>query len=101
MPLLQDVQDLSPEKYLRVQVLLPSRGFLRKSSSHPGIPSPLQFPATPLPQPSVASSLHHVFAGSNEMHKSCGGDVEEEDVVELDDSPGTTNGRKFSVPQQV
>ena len=29
MPLLQDVQDLSPEKYLRVQVLLPSRGFLR------------------------------------------------------------------------
>ena len=58
-----------------------------KSSSHAGIPS--------------VSSLLRVFGGSNEIERSCGGDVEEEVVVELDDSPGTTNRTKFSVLQKV
>ena len=71
-----------------------------KFSSHSGIPSPLPFPATPLLQ-SSASPLLSVFAGSNETDRSCGGDDEEEVVVELDDSPGTTNGTKFSVLQKV
>ena len=36
-----------------------------------------------------------------ETGRSCGGDVEDDGVVELDDSPGTTNGTKFSVLQRV
>ena len=35
------------------------------------------------------------------MDRSCGGDVEDKAVVELDDSPQTTNGTKFSVLQRV
>ena len=57
-------------------------------------------PAIPLLQSSVASSLLRVFAGSNERDRSCGGDIDEEVVVELDDSPGCTNGTKFSVLQK-
>ena len=45
--------------------------------------------------------LLRVFAGSTEIDRSCGGDVEEEVVVELDDSPGTTKGTNFSVLQKV
>ena len=72
-----------------------------KSFSHTGIPSPLQFPATPLLQSSVASSLLRVFACSNEIDRSSRSDVEEEVVVKLDDSPGITSGTKFSVLQKV
>ena len=61
-----------------------------KSSSHSGIPSLLQFPATPSQQFLVASSLLRVFAGSKRIDRSCGGDVEDKVVVELDDSPRTT-----------
>ena len=60
-----------------------------------------QFPATPLLQSSVGSSLLRMFDGSNEADRSYGGNVEEEVVVELDDSPGTANGTKFSVLQKV
>ena len=54
-----------------------------------------QFPATPLLQSSGASSLLRMFDGSNEADRSYGGNVEEEVVVELDDSPGTANGTHF------
>ena len=37
------------------------------------------------------TSLLRVFAGSNEIERSCESDVEHEAVVVLDDSPGTTN----------
>ena len=47
-------------------------------------------PAIPLLQSSVASSLLRVFAGSNERERSYGGNIYEEVVVGLDDSPGTT-----------
>ena len=60
-----------------------------KSSSHSGTPS-LQVPATSSLQFPVAPTLLRVFAGSKEIDRSCGGDVEDEVVVELDDSPGTT-----------
>ena len=33
--------------------------------------------------------------------RSCASDVDEKVVVELDDSPGTTNGTKFSIHQKV
>ena len=66
-----------------------------KSSSHSGIPFPLQFPATPSQQFPVAPSLLRVSAGSKERDRSCRGGVEEEVVVELDDSPGTANGRSY------
>ena len=45
-----------------------------------------------------ASSLLREFAGFKE---SCGGDVEEELVLEFDDSPGTTKGTYFSVLQRM
>ena len=45
--------------------------------------------------------LLRAFAGSKEIDGSCGCDVEDEAVVELDDSPGTTNGTKFSDLQRV
>ena len=67
-----------------------------KSSGHSGTPS-LECPATSSPQFPVAPSLLRVFAGSKERHRSCGDDVEDEVVVELDDSPGTTKRTKFSV----
>ena len=69
-----------------------------KSSSHSGIPSLLQFPATSSLQFPVAPSI---FAGSKEIDRSCGSDFEDEAVVELDDSPGTTKRTKFSVVQRV
>ena len=96
MPFSCDVPNPCHEKYLRAQVLLRSRGVSAKSSSPSGIPSPLRFPATPLPQSSVVSSLLRVLAGSNEIDGrwSCG-------AVELDDSTGTTNGTKFSVLQKA
>ena len=72
-----------------------------KSSSHSGIPSLLQFPATPSLQFLLAPSLLRVFAGSRETDRSCGGHVEDEVVVELDGSPGSTHGTKFSVLQRV
>ena len=72
-----------------------------KSSSHSGIPSPMQFPATPSLQFPVVPSLIRVSAGSKETDRSCGGGVEEEVMVELDDSPGTANGTKFSVLQRA
>ena len=57
----------------------------------------MQFPATPSLQFPAGPSLLRVFAGSKETGRSCGGDVEDDAVVELDDSPGPTNGTKFSV----
>ena len=68
-----------------------------KSSSHSVIPSPLQFPATPLLQSSVAYSQLRVSAGSNDIDGSCDGDVEEE----VDNSPRTANWTKFSVLLKV
>ena len=59
---------------MRVQALLYLRDCV-KSSGHPGI--------------------HSL------KDRSCGGDVEDEVVVELDDSPGTTKRTKFSVLQKV
>ena len=47
----------------------------------------LQFPVIP--------SLLRVFTGSTEKGWSCGAEIEDETVVELDDSLGTTNGTKF------
>ena len=44
--------------------------------------------------PGVSSSFRE-FAGFNDVDESCGGDVEEELLLELDDSPKTTNGTKF------
>ena len=43
-----------------------------------------------LPHFPVASSLLHELAGCNEL--SSGSDVEEEPVLEFDDSPGTAKG---------
>ena len=88
------------EKILRLLAFLRPRGSLCSPPAI-GLPSPFQFPATPLPQCSETSSLLRVFAGSNEIDESCGGDVEEEVLVELDVSPGTANGTKFSVLQKV
>ena len=68
--------------------------FLR-SSSHSGI-LVLQFPATSLLQFPVTPSGLRLLAQPKD--RPCGGDVEDEVVVELDDSPGTT---KFSVLQKV
>ena len=65
-----------------------------KSSSHSGIPL-LLCPSTCSMQFSATSSLLREFAGSNEIDRSCGCDVEEELVLVLDDSPGTTKGTKF------
>ena len=53
-----------------------------KSSSHSGIPS-LQFPGTSSLQFPGAPSLLRVLAGSEGIDRSCGGDVEEEVLVEL------------------
>ena len=66
--------------------------FSAKSSSHSRMDSPLQFPEAPW--------LLRIFAGSKEANKCRGGDVEDEAVVELDDSPGTADGTKFSVLQK-
>ena len=68
-----------------------------KSSNHSGIPSPLHSPATPSLQFPVAPSSLRIFAGCIEIDRFCGGDVEEKVVGELDDSPRTTYGTKFSV----
>ena len=87
MPLVQDDPDLSRAGTSAIP------RFSVKSSSHSGTPFPQQF--------SVASSLLRVFAGSTEIDRSCESDVEEEVVVVLDDSPGTTNGTKFSILQKV
>ena len=76
-------------------------GFSVKSSSHWGILSPLQFPATPSLQFPADPSLFRIFAGSKEKDRSSGGDVEDEAVAELDDCPGTTDGTKFSVLLKV
>ena len=66
-----------------------------KSSSRSGIPS-LHFPAThSLQFPEDPSSLR-VFPERNETKRNCGSDVEHEDAVEVDDSPVTTRGTKFS-----
>ena len=54
-----------------------------KCSSHSGISS-LQFSATSSLQFPVPPSLLRLFAGSKEIDGSCGGDVEDEVVVELD-----------------
>ena len=40
-------------------------------------------------------------SGSKATDRFCGGHVEDEVVVDLDDSPGTTNGTNFSVLQWV
>ena len=63
--------------------------FSANSSSHSGRPL-LLFPAASTRQFPGASSLLREIAGFNEVHESCGGDVEEELVLELDDSPRTT-----------
>ena len=69
-------------------------------SSHSGILSPLQFPATRSPQFPVAFTLLLIIVGSKE-NRSGGGDVEDEAVAEFDDSFGTTNGPKFPALQRV
>ena len=43
--------------------------------------------------PDTPSSLRR-FAGSAELDESCGNDAEDELVLELDDSPGDSNGHK-------
>ena len=63
--------------------------FSVKSSGHSGRPS-LLFPAASKRQFPAAPSLLHEFAGFTEVDESCRGDVEEEPVLEPDDSPGTT-----------
>ena len=93
VPLLQDIPDLSHAKMSAAQVI--SAISRLKSSSHLGIPSPFQFPATSSLQFPVAPSLVLVFAGSIETDESCVGNVEDEVVVELDDSPGSTKGSVF------
>ena len=74
--------------------------FSVKSSGHSGIPL-LVLPATCSLQFPATSSFLRDFAGSSEMDRSCGCDVEEELVLEFDDCPGTTKGTKFSVLQKV
>ena len=74
--------------------------FSAKSSSHSEYLSRYSVPQLPCYSPSVASSLLRIFAGSNEKDRSCEGDVDEDVVVELDDSPGATNGTKFWVLQK-
>ena len=76
---LKDVPDLSHEKFLRVQVVL--------REYHPCCSFPQLLRHSPLQLPRYFAYLL--------------GDVEDEAVVELDDSPGTTNGTKFSVLQRV
>ena len=61
----------------------------------------LQFPAIFWLQFPSTFSLLLGFAGSNEVDLSCGCDVEEELVLVLKDSPGTTKGTKFSVLQKI
>ena len=56
-----------------------------KSSSHSGRSS-LLFPAASARQFPAASSLLRQIAGLNEVDESCGNDVEEELLLELDDS---------------
>ena len=63
--------------------------------------SSLLFPAASTRQFHGASSSLREFAGFNEVDESCGGDVEEELVLELDDSTGPTKGTKFSVLQGI
>ena len=58
---------------------------------------PVAVPRNSLLQFPVDPSLLRRFAGSNETERSCGDDVEDEAVVELDDCPGTTKGTKFWV----
>ena len=62
--------------------------FSANSSNHSGRPSVL-FPAST--RQFLGASLPCEFAGFYEVTESCGGDVEEELVLELD-SPGTTKG---------
>ena len=62
-----------------------------KSSRLSGRPS-LLFPAASTRQFPGASSLLREFAGFLEVDESCGGDDEEELVLELDDRPETTKG---------
>ena len=50
---------------------------------------------------SGASSLLREFAGFNEADEFGGGDFEEELVLGLNDSPGTTKGTKISVLQTI
>ena len=88
MPCLWDVPNLSREKCLRVLAFLRLRDFFAKSSSHSGR-SCKRFPAAPF--------LLREFAGFNEFDESCGGDVEDELVLEHDESPRTTRETKFSV----
>ena len=47
--------------------------------------------------PSACLSLRFVAGLEKVLDESCGGDVEDELVPELDDNPGTTRGTKFSV----
>ena len=64
-----------------------------KSSSHSGILS-LQFPTT---LSRYNSRSPFVTSWTKETDTSCGTDVEDVAVVELNDSRGITNGTKFSV----
>ena len=75
---------------LRVQVLL-----------HLVVLCEILQPGMPLLQFAVTPSWLRAFDRSKEVDRSCGSDVEDEIVVELDDSPGTTNGKKISVLQKV
>ena len=63
--------------------------FTVKSSGHSGRPS-LLFSAASTRQFPGASSLLREFDGFNEINESCGGGIEEELVLEIDESPGTT-----------
>ena len=99
MPTLQDFPNLSHEKFAGAGTSAISR-FSVKSSSHSGRPS-LLFLTASTRQFLGASSLLHELAGFNEIYESCGGDVEEEIVLGLDDSPGTTREARFSFLQRI
>ena len=47
--------------------------------------------------PDTSSSLRKLAGLENVLIESCGDDVEDELVLELDDNPGTTTGTTFSV----
>ena len=51
--------------------------------------------------PGAGSSLRSVAGLEDVLDESCGGDVEDELVPELDENPGTTRGTKFSVLHRI
>ena len=104
VPLLKDVPNLSPEKCLRVQALLYLRDFSVNSSNHSGRSRKRSSEARVV---SLFLFLCWVFRWLASVSwcrivtslwcECCGGDVEDELVPEVDDTPGTAGGTNFSV----